>query len=588
MQLFTYPESDLDRGDSLLRVLGSYWSKTFQAPDQVSSYTQAIAAGAKQLQLELLETIAALSRFKIPVFHTENWHPIVLHSSQLNLSAASLYKFEQAGFTFDTGNSANFDSARPTNFFAFPAPSNMVGAGHIFDRVLFPTTDLVSGADFIVDSDDQVVIFTQNPFDIESLPKIPTYNSDGQLVNETIVLWAFRANFDYQYVFRQFAYAVNIQLKSGENAKALVNAVFDGLINGGASASILSAALSAIFDVPVVRSGGETVEVITTDRRGVLIATDKHVYRFAAGSMPTVALGQTLREGDTLVDTFDIIDIRRGEIPDDFLALAIDQNMTSACYYSDLIFENLEVPLRVDTNHPSGYTFVDFQLSGFPADVHYFFADMHARGMYYDNQPIPTTKQNLEKVLAVDVRPYSAVVITDKNTYVGAPGIVPAVRVAENDTDRLALGTPVFARIRSCDYTNFKKYGTLAHLLDLRKDPVGEPQADDLPATINPLQFLVKNILRNHTTIVTVKLAGLGRNKLDLYNIRHVRQLIPPYAGLFFVYNLNGLRDAVPGDDLTMEDMTVFRGMSPVSDTIPVINVRDKGVIVRTVSGTCE
>ena len=529
MQLFTYPESDLDRGDSLLRVLGSYWSKTFQAPDQVSSYTQAIAAGAKQLQLELLETIAALSRFKIPVFHTENWHPIVLHSSQLNLSAASLYKFEQAGFTFDTGNSANFDSARPTNFFAFPAPSNMVGAGHIFDRVLFPTTDLVSGADFIVDSDDQVIIFTQNPFDIESLPKIPTYNSDGQLVNETIVLWAFRANFDYQYVFRQFAYAVNIQLKSGENAKALVNAVFDGLINGGASASILSAALSAIFDVPVVRSGGETVEVITTDRRGVLIATDKHVYRFAAGSMPTVALGQTLREGDTLVDTFDIIDIQRGEIPDDFLALAIDQNMTSACYYSDLIFENLEVPLRVDTEHRSGYTYVDFQLSGFPADVRNFFDEVHRRG-----------------IASI------------------APG-----------PDQ-------------CTTPDLSKYGTLAHLLDLRKDPVGEPQADDLPATINPLQFLVKNILRNHTTIVTVKLAGLGRNKLDLYNIRHVRQLIPPYAGLFFVYNLNGLRDAVPGDDLTMEDMTVFRGMSPASDTIPVINVRDKGVIVRTVSGTCE
>jgi hypothetical protein len=117
---------------------------------------------------------------------------------------------------------------------------------------------------------------------------------------------------------------------------------------------------------------------------------------------------------------------------------------------------------------------------------------------------------------------------------------------------------------------------------------MGEPQVDDLPATINPLQFLVKHVLRNHTAIVTVKLAGLGGNKLDLYNIRHVRQLIPPYAGLFFVYNLNGLRDSVPGGNLIMENMTVFYGMSPVRDSVPAINVRDKGVIVRTVSGTCE
>src|SRR5690606_17803300 len=39
---------------------------------------------------------------------------------------------------------------------------------------------------------------------------------------------------------------------------------------------------------------------------------------------------------------------------------------------------------------------------------------------------------------------------------------------------------------------------TLAQLLDRRTNPAGEPTAANLPATINPLAFLVANVLRNH------------------------------------------------------------------------------------------
>jgi hypothetical protein len=529
MQTFTYPQSDLDRSRALLRVLGSYWTTTFQAKDQMASYVQAVAESAKQNQLNLLETVAAISRFDVPVFHTENWYPITLHKQQLNKTEANTYKFSQNAITFDNDGVAVFDGVALTDFYAFPVTAELVDAGHIFDRMLFPTVDLISGVDFKIDRANSAILFTRNPFDIATVPRTPVYGADNALVDEVIILWAFRANLDYQYVFKQFSYAINVQLESSENAKRLVNAIFDGLIAGGATVSVLNDALSAIFDIPLVLEDGEIVEVMANDRHGAFIATNKNVYRCPAGATQVVAVDQVLRAGDKLVDTFSIIELNRGELPDDFAALAIDKNFTTACFYGDLIFENKEVPLRVNSEHPSQYTYVDFPLGGFPADVAQFFDSVHARGI---------------------------------------KSIAPPPDV--------------------CTVPDAQKYGTLAHLLDLRKTPDSEPKAEDLPTTINPLQFLVKNVLRNHVIIVTVKISGLGENHLNLYNIRHVRQLLPPYAGMFIVYTLDGLRDGINGENTLTEELSLFKGINPVAEKIPVKLVRDKGVIIRSISGTCE
>lgn len=529
MQTFTYPQSDLDRGTALLRVLGSYWNDTFQAQDQIASYTQAVAVGAQQTQLDFLEAVAALSRFDVPVFHTENWYPITLRKSQLNTTDSNFYKFDETGAAFSSELTLNFNAQRPADFFTFPAPAKLNDAVQILDRLLFPTLSLISGADFKIMPDAGVIVFTQNPFSVDAIPRTPVYDTNDNLVDEVITLWAFRASLDYQYVFRQFSYAVNMQLKSSESAKRLVNAVFDGLVAGGASVSTLNAALGAIFDVPTAREDGEIVEIITTDRRGVFIATDRHIYRFAAGSTPIVSVGDVLRESAALVDTFTIIELQRGELPSNFHALALDKNFTTACYQSDLIFENKEVPLTVRTDHPSGYTYVEFPIAGFPADVKNFFEVVHERGMQ-SIAPLPNP----------------------------------------------------------CTTPNTQKYGTLAQLLDRRKTPIGEPTAADLPATINPLQFLVKNVLRNHAYIVVVKLAGLGENSLPLYNIRHIRQLIPPYAGMFIVYNLNSLQDSIAGAETVSERLDVFKAAAGINDGVGAQYLRDKGAVIRLVSGTCE
>jgi len=528
MQKFTYPQSDLDSSTALLRVLGSFWASTFAGRDQLRSYTTGIAAGAAQIQLNLLETVAALSRFEIPIFHTENWYPLVLRKSQVNLTSANNYKFDEPGLQFDSGPAVLFDTLATRDFYAFAAPAQLAGAAHIFDRVLFPTFSLIGGVDFIVDAANQIIIFTQNPFDNENIVRSPVY-VDDVITDEEITLWVFKADFDYQYVFKQFAYALGIQVKSTETGKAFVNAVFDGLLAGGASAAVFEAAVSAVLDIPLSREDGEIVEVAELDGHGLIIATNKHVYRFARDATAVVTVGQVLRAGDRLVDALEIIELNRGEVPDSLPALALDQGFTAACYYSDLIFENHDVPLRVDATHPSGYTYVDFPLAGFPADVQRFFEELHMRGIA---QIAPTP---------------------------------PA-----------------------CDTTGQRKTGTLAHILDRRSNPVGEPEAADLPATINPLKFLVANVLRNHAFAAIIKVAGLGENHLGLYNIRHIRQLLPPYAGMFLLYNLAGKKAVISGEFDVQEIVTQFKGAAPLSSAVTANLVSDRGVIVRTISGTCQ
>jgi hypothetical protein len=529
MQTFHYPQSDLDDRRALLGVLGTFWARTYEAVDQLNTYTQATADSVAQTQLNLLEAVAALSRYEIPIFHTENWYPLVLKKSQLNRTAANSYKFDEVGLMFDSGAAVQFDGFANRDFFAFPAPSDFAGAGQIFDRLLFPEFALLGGTDFIVDTTNSAIIFTENPFEQATVIRRPVYSGDT-LVDEEITLWAFKAKFDYQYLFRQFAYAVNIQIGSSENAKRFVNAIMTGLIVGGAADGAIDAALSAVFDVPLVKENSETVEVITLDNHGLFIATDKNVYRFAADATPIVVVGQLLNAGDALTNAFEFIDLNRGVVPSALPALALDNGYTSGCFYSDLIFENKEVPITVDVNHPSGYTYVSFPLAGFPHDVRRFFDEMHARGI----ESIPTTPPE-------------------------------------------------------CDTTGAnKRLGTLAHILDKRTKPVGEPQADDLPATINPLKFLSENVLRNNAAVVVVRVPALGKNHLGLYNIRHVRQLLPPYAALFFVYQLAGKKDKLSGVTDVTEDTTKFKGAEPLSDAVPAAYVNDRGVMVRTLSGTCQ
>lgn len=566
---FVYPGSDLDRSKNLLAVLGTFWATTFGARDQVQSYAAATAATVAQTHRNLFEVASALSRFDVPVFHEQYWTPLVFRQSDLNNDKIAVARFDNTADVFD--GALFFDRAETSNKFALPAPPKLVQLGQIFNQIAFPTVALLPGIDFYVDTLRGAIVFAQNPFENPGVVKRVINNNGASDIE--IVLWGFSGQYDYEYVFNQFAYAFDIYLQSSENYKTLTNTVFDSLLAGGISAKNLDSALAAICDTPVVLDPQEVVEEIQEDGQGLFISTDRHVYRFQYNVEPVVSIGQRVRAGQPLVDSFDITEFAVGnyftELQDDtplyrevitnFLitnglefvaaenddeiildtdhrcpvrkpplaALALDNGFISACFYSDLVFENRVVPLRVNTTHPSGYTYVDFELNGLPGDVRHFFDEIHLRGI--------TARERRDEC-------------------------VPATR----------------------------RLGTLAHALDRRQFADTEPGPDDLPSFINPLQFLIENALRNNVFVVRITVSALGQKQLGLYNIRRLRQLLPPQTAMIVVFELKIPPDAVAADSRVTEYVEQFTGMEVITDSAPNENVLDLGATIFAISGTCH
>jgi hypothetical protein len=210
-------------------------------------------------------------------------------------------------------------------------------------------------------------------------------------------------------------------------------------------------------------------------------------------------------------------------------AIAVDSGFLASCFYGDIVFENKLVPLEVNTTHPSGYTYVKFRLGGYPADIEQFFDEVHARG-----------------VQAAELRK-------------SQPDCAPKLKI-----------------------------GTLAHLLDKRVNAGTEPTASQLPKTINPLRFLVENVLRNNVFVVRIYVNALGLNQLGLYNIRHLRQLLPPQTAMIVIFELAVDKDKITPENAVFEAVTRFTGMNPANDDVPVSSVHDLGATARLVSGTCQ
>jgi len=77
----TYPEEDLNRGLRLLSLLGSFWSELFGDREKLRGHLQSSGHEQGRTHLEFLETVACLSRFTVPVFHREDWHLLIFKKS---------------------------------------------------------------------------------------------------------------------------------------------------------------------------------------------------------------------------------------------------------------------------------------------------------------------------------------------------------------------------------------------------------------------------------------------------------------------------------------------------------------------------
>lgn len=326
-------------------------------------------------------------------------------------------------------------------------------------------------------------------------------------------------------------------------------------------------------------------------------------------------------------------------------ALAIGSGFLTHCFYGDLVFENKDVPLIVDEHHVSGYTYARFEVNGHPADVDKFFDEIHRRGIE-TRRPCEVDCCIGPAIKAVELAPQAALNSNELENYdriaakmqksLPPRSVEPMswlhlpMHCTENDcsvSGRATAGaivelvaaydvnkktTTKIERTAQADVCGYFKidvrdalpFGafvlkfnqtfppgipmTLARMLDSRKYGESEPKAQHLPQTINPLQFLIANVLRNNVFVVRIKIAGLGQNQLGLYNIKHLRQLLPPQTALITVFEFNPAKEEIDSRLRVAESVTKFKGAELVSDTITDENVVDLGARLFAVSGTCH
>lgn len=534
MAYLNFPNTIYDQPQNLLAVLGSWWADTYAGRDQVTTIVEGKCQLENQSMLDLMELIAALSRFTVPIYHTDNWYPLYLLASQRNDAQTSLLRYGD-GVQYDNGNRYDIPQSRPAH--AFPRPANLMAAPLVMNRFTDPTLLQNENVDYVLI--DNAIIFRQNPFNDPRVATRVVYQ-DGIPVDTEALLWVYRGQFDWDTIYQQFAYVIGMRLKSSAGYRDLMNAVFDAMVGGTTYADIMRA-FSAMTGIPLVQEATEKVVDMVVDTENLVIITDQHVYKFGLSAVPVVAVGDVLHRGAALTDALRIYELNCGIVPDGLSSLAMGQGFLATCFYSDLVFENKDVPLIVDEHHPSGYTKVSWSLGGFPLDVDHFFDEMHARGV-----------------------------------------VEASIPVDECDLPTKTIRYPV----NNCDEQEIiGRRGTLAHYLDLRPNQTGEPTASQLPRTINPLRFLVENILRNNACIIRMK-AAAGVKGVGLQNVRLLRKVLPPQTALILLMDLTAVTDSVTVDSVT-ETITPSIGMTPLRDEV-VNMVRDSRLTVRVVNGTCH
>ena len=379
MAKYKYPSTDLDSADKLLSTIGSYWATTYLGMDLLSDALKAKANLTAQTWVNFMELVASISRFNVPVFHHENWHPLVVKKSEVNDFTALVPDYETGSSnTYDQAGELEYGkSADLKHYFSVKIPTNLKQVKNILDGIAKPSLIWSEGVDYWSPKDG-VLVLREDPFEGDLFPVKDVY-SDGEVSDQECVLWLYSGEWDYNTVYEQFGYALELHLSSSQGYLDVVNAILDAF-TGGTKAKDLQYAWSAITGVPIVLSDSETVELVTEDSRSKIIITDKNVYRFALGSTAIVAAGDTVYAGDSLVDTLQIYEFTRGAVPSSLTGLVMGPGFLSMGFFGDITFENKDAVVDVEED-VDGYTKVSWPLGGFSEDITKFWSDIHDKGV---------------------------------------------------------------------------------------------------------------------------------------------------------------------------------------------------------------
>lgn len=536
-----YPEDDLNKGALLLRQLGSFWTNVFEDKDKLQAFLRGSAHEQAQTHINLLETIASLSRFTVPVFHTENWYLLTIKLSDA-LNVASKYQADDLVYGPQDGSVVGRTSGfiqnyggqdKPGVIYA-PLPDTLADCPFTLQNLaVFPSKVWVNGVDYDIDKASSLIRFRDNPFLDPLVAKQDLFDSVGQKIDEEIAIWVYKGQFDLTHIYTHFGYAIGLKLESSSDYKNLMNSIWDMYLEGG-SVGGMQTLLAAMAGVPTVIDPEETVEVVYSDPHHQVVITNTRVYKLPLGSTVLVAVGDVVNNGDVLCDAFQVSELSKANPDYSILpAMSLSPSFLSGSYTGELMFRNATVTLDYLGLDEDNRAIVRFETLGYPGDVEDFWDFVHAQG-------------------------------------------------------KLVNG-----------FTDGK---TLANLLDQRVSPTGEPAALALPTTVNPMQFVIENLMRNNLFLIKIKLGSLSSTALGLEFVKNLRAVIPPHTA-YIVYvelspDLETIDLTVVGDEDepgVQESTSNFTATSTSDSadevftaTPGLISYQDGDVILKYVSINCQ
>jgi hypothetical protein len=126
---------------------------------------------------------------------------------------------------------------------------------------------------------------------------------------------------------------------------------------------------------------------------------------------------------------------------------------------------------------------------------------------------------------------------------------------------------------------------TLAQALDRRDDPEGEPQPENLPATINPLDLIADSALRYNAFVVRAQVGESTEDAAGLWLLAAAQRLVPPHTAMILLLDAPRVVDelAIGGAD---DEIDSFDAAETYEHT--AWDVSPEVITARPVSGFCQ
>ncbi len=476
MATFTYPQNDFDDPDVLISVLGSFWATTYQGNPLLQDLTGSAGQIAQQTYFQFLELVQSVSRHDIPLFHKDNWYALSFTETELEENSAIPAKYLR--------DNALFERMGPQGLF-------------LENLTYSPSTNTAYG-----DKENQPYFYVKKPTDLVDASVIHsgivnpavtlTDGIDFWLEDDNVV---FRSNpFDNPLIAKRDVLDSDGSIKDKECTVWVYRGSWDWQL--------------------VYEQFGYVLRLS--------MPSSQNYKDFVNAVMDALVEGTSLRSQQTALSvSFGVPVVKEAE--------ETVKVITKDSKYLNVITDShvYQFPKTNNTLVAVG----DVVKAGQSLTDALQFFELN-RGETVPASQVPAITVD-EGLLAWGFM--SGITFNNENVNITVTEDVDGYTKLSWELGGFSLDVSKF-------WDDVHKKGieegkTLAMLLDERTSPVGQPTAASLPETINPLQFLVDNFLRNNAFIVKLK-AGGGNAKLPFLPASQIKKIQPPHSVMILIVEL--------------------------------------------------